>query len=171
MKSMKQVAKVQPQIQKLKEKYKDKPEEMNKEMLKLMRTQGYNPVAGCLPILIQMPVFFALYRVLYQSFELYQAPFFGWIHDLSLKDPFYVTPLLLVVTMYFQQKLTPVSATMDPMQQKMMQFMPVVFGLMMLTLPSGLTIYMLTNALASIVLQIYLNKKLDLVPANVPSTT
>ncbi len=125
----------------------------------MMRGQGYNPVAGCLPIIIQMPVFFALYRVLYSSIELYHAPFALWIHDLSYKDPFYVTPVLLSLTMYVQQKLTPNTAT-DPAQAKMMQFMPLIFGAFMLTLPSGLTLYMLVNAIVSIIQQIILNKKL-----------
>jgi len=160
MKSMKQMAKLQPQLQKLRERYADDKETLNREMLTLMRTQGYNPAAGCLPILIQMPVFFALYRVLYSSIELYHAPFGLWIHDLSAKDPFFVTPILLTVTMYIQQKLTPNTAT-DPMQAKMLQFMPVIFGLMMISLPSGLTLYMLVNALASILQQVVLNKKFE----------
>jgi len=163
MKSMKQMAALQPQINKLREKYGDDKEALNREMMTLMRTEGYNPLAGCLPILIQMPVFFALYRVLYSAIELYQAPFFLWIHDLSAKDPYYVTPVLLTAIMYIQQKLTPNTAT-DPVQAKMIQFMPVIFGVFMLTLPSGLTVYMLVNALASIVQQLILNKKLDIKP-------
>lgn len=161
MKSMKSMAKLQPQLQKIREKYKDDREALNREMLTLMKSHGYNPMAGCLPILIQMPVFFALYRVLYSSIELYHAPFVFWIQDLSAKDPFYVTPILLTLTMFIQQKLTPTTAT-DPMQAKMLQLMPVIFGVFMLTLPSGLTIYMLVNALASIVQQLIMNKKLDM---------
>ncbi len=163
MKSMKEMARIQPQLQKLREKYKDNKEALNREMLSLMRSHGYNPMSGCLPILIQMPVFFALYRVLYSSIELYHAPFIFWIKDLSSHDPFYVTPILLTVTMYLQQKLSPTPAA-DPAQQKMMQFMPVFFGLLMISLPSGLTLYMLVNAIASIAQQLYLNKKLDLKP-------
>jgi len=159
MKSMKNIAKLQPQMNALKEKYKDDKEALNREMITFMKTQGYNPVAGCLPMLIQMPVFFALYRVLYSSIELYQAPFFGWIHDLSVKDPYYITPVLLTGLMWFQQKITPSTAT-DPTQAKMLQYMPLFFGLMMLNLPAGLTVYMLVNAAASIVQQRYLNKKL-----------
>lgn len=160
MKSMKEMAKLQPQLQKIREKYADDKEALNREMLSLMRTHGYNPMAGCLPILIQMPIFFALYRVLYSSIELYQAPFALWINDLSAHDPYYVTPVLLTVTMFVQQKLTPNTAT-DPMQAKMLQFMPIMFGAFMLALPSGLTVYMLVNALASIVQQMILNKKFD----------
>ena len=159
MKSMKEMAKIQPQLQRVREKYKDDKEALNREMLTLMRSHGYNPMAGCFPILIQMPIFFALYRVLYSSIELYHAPFALWIHDLSSKDPYYVTPVLLSVTMFIQQKLTPQTAT-DPAQQKMLQFMPLMFGAFMLGLPAGLTVYMLANALASIVQQIMLNKKL-----------
>ena len=160
MKSMKQMAKLNPQIQKLRERYADDKEALNREMMLLMRNQGYNPVAGCLPILIQMPVFFALYRVLYSSTELYQAPFMFWIHDLSAKDPFYITPAILTAVMFIQQKLTPNTAS-DPMQAKMLQWMPVMFGVFMLQLPSGLTLYMLVNALAGIFQQMLLNKKLD----------
>jgi YidC/Oxa1 family membrane protein insertase len=159
MKSMKKIAKLQPQLNALKEKHKDDKEALNREMITFMKTQGYNPVAGCLPMFLQMPIFFALYRVLYSSIELYHAPFYGWIHDLSLKDPFYITPVLLTGLMWLQQKITPSTAT-DPMQAKMLQYMPLFFGLMMLNLPAGLTIYMLVNAAASIVQQQYLNKKL-----------
>ncbi|HTL12351.1 MAG TPA: membrane protein insertase YidC [Bdellovibrionota bacterium] len=161
MKNMRQMAVLNPQIQKLREKFKDDPQRLNREMMMFMKTHGYNPVMGCVPMLIQMPIFFALYRVLYSSVELYQAPFMLWISDLSVKDPFYVTPVLLAVTMFAQQKITP-SAAADPMQQKMMQFMPLVFGAMMLNLPSGLTLYMLVNALASIVQQVFLNRKLGM---------
>ena len=148
-------------MQKIREKYKDDKEKLNKEMLSLMRTHGYNPAAGCLPMIIQMPIFFALYRVLYSSIELFHAPFAFWIQDLSSRDPFYVTPVLLAVTMFLQQKISPQAAATDPAQQKMMQFMPLIFGFMMLNLPSGLTLYMLVNALASIGQQLILNKKLD----------
>ncbi|MCM2277999.1 MAG: membrane protein insertase YidC [Oligoflexia bacterium] len=160
MKSMKEMAKIQPQLQKVREKYKDDREALNREMMTLMKSHGYNPMAGCMPILIQMPIFIALYRVLYSSIELYQAPFAFWIRDLSAQDPLYITPILLTVTMYIQQKLTPTTTT-DPAQAKMMQFMPIIFGAMMMNLPSGLTVYMLVNALASIVQQLILNKKFD----------
>lgn len=164
MKSMKDMAKIQPQIQKLKEKHGDDKESFNREMLTLMRSKGYNPMAGCLPILVQMPVFFALYQVLYRSVELYRAPFGLWIHDLSLKDPFFITPVVLTAVMFIQQKMTP-ATSMDPAQQKMMQFLPVVFGLMMVTLPSGLTIYMLVNTLATIIQQKIMNRKFEALSA------
>jgi YidC/Oxa1 family membrane protein insertase len=165
MKSMKKMAALQPQLQKIREKYKDDKEALNREMLTLMRSHGYNPAAGCLPILIQMPIFFALYRVLYSSIELYHAPFALWIRDLSSHDPFYVTPVLLSLTMFIQQKLTPNTAT-DPAQAKMMQLMPLIFGAFMLALPSGLTVYMLVNAITSILQQLILNKKFATAPAS-----
>ena len=169
MKSMKEMARIQPQLQRIREKHKDDKEALNREMLTLMKSHGYNPMAGCLPILVQMPIFFALYRVLYGSIELYHAPFGFWINDLAAKDPLYVTPVLLSVTMYLQQKLTPNTAT-DPVQQKMLQFMPLIFGAFMLALPSGLTLYMLVSAIAGIIQQLILNKKLGLTP-NVSSAS
>lgn len=159
MKSMKEMAKIQPQIKKIQEKHKDDREALNREMMTLMKSHGYNPMAGCLPILIQMPVFFALYRVFYSSIELYQAPFMLWINDLSAKDPIYVTPIFLTLVMYAQQKLTP-QTTADPAQAKMLQFMPVIFGVMMVSLPSGLTLYMLVSTLFGVIQQFYMNKKL-----------
>lgn len=159
MKSMKEMSKLQPQIENVKKKYANDKEAMNREMMALMKNSGANPMMGCFPMLIQMPVFFALYQVLYNSVELYQTPFFFWIKDLSMKDPLYITPVLLTLMMWLQQKLTP-STSADPMQQKMMQFMPVMFGVFMITLPSGLTLYMLTNSVVSIIQQIILNKKL-----------
>lgn len=165
MKSMKKMAKLQPQLAKIREKYKDDKEALNREMLTMMKSHGYNPMAGCLPMLIQMPIFFALYRVLYSSIELYHAPFILWIKDLSSHDPFYVTPVLLSLTMFVQQKLTPNTAT-DPAQARMMQMMPLIFGAFMLSLPAGLTVYMLVNAIASIIQQVILNKKFDVAPAS-----
>ncbi len=166
MKSMKEMAKIQPQIKRLQEKHANDKETLNREMMGLMKTHGYNPMAGCLPILVQMPVFFALYNVLYSSIELYHAPFGFWIQDLSAKDPFYITPVLLTGVMFLQQKLQPNTAT-DPTQQKMMQFMPVIFGVFMINLPAGLTIYMVINAGTSILQQLFLNKKLG--GTNVPA--
>jgi len=125
-----------------------------------MRANGYNPMSGCLPIFIQMPIFIALYNVLYGAIDLYGQPFFGWIHDLSAKDPFYVTPLLLAGMMFLQQRMTPNTAT-DPAQQRMMMMMPVIFGFMMLWLPSGLTLYMLVNSVVSVVQQVVINKTIN----------
>lgn len=169
MASMAKMSKLQPQLTALREKYKDDKEKLNVEMMNFMKANGYNPIGGCLPILLQMPIFFALYRVLFNSMELYQAPFYGWIHDLSSPDPFFVTPLLLTGLMYFQQKLSP-TTTMDPAQQKMLQIMPVLFGAFMLMLPSGLTIYMVVNSVVSIGQQWYLNRKLGIKPGIAPAT-
>jgi YidC/Oxa1 family membrane protein insertase len=125
-----------------------------------MKTSGYNPMAGCLPMLLQMPIFFALYSVLDSAEELYRAPFALWIQDLSAKDPLWITPVLMSIVMFIQQKLTPPSPGMDPAQQKMMTFMPLIFGAFMLTTPAGLCVYMLVNAVFSVIQQQYLNKKL-----------
>lgn len=150
-KSTKKMQKLQPLIAAIRERYKDDPQAMNRETMGLWKEHKVNPLGGCLPMLLQLPIFFALYQVLGQSIELYQAPFFGWIHDLSVKDPFYVLPVLMGICMYFQGKLTP--TTMDPTQQKIMQFLPVVFSLMMISLPAGLTLYIFINTLAGILLQ------------------
>ena len=167
MKSMKQMQRIQPQLTRLREKYKDDKEKLNKEMLQLMRANGYNPMSGCLPMFIQMPIFIALYNVLYGAIDLYGMPFFGWIHDLSAKDPFYVTPVLLALMMFVQQKMTPSTAA-DPAQQRMMMMMPVVFGFMMLWLPSGLTLYMLVNSVVSVLQQVVINKTIS-VGASAPA--
>lgn len=150
-KSMKAMQKVQPIIQSLREKYKDDPMRLNQEMMVVMKENGANPVGGCLPMLLQIPVFFALYRVIGSSIELYSSPFVGWIHDLSAHDPFYVLPVLMSVFMFIQQKITP--STMDPTQAKIMTFLPVVFSLFMLQLPSGLTLYMVVSTLFGIIQQ------------------
>ncbi|MCE3009398.1 MAG: membrane protein insertase YidC [Proteobacteria bacterium] len=149
--SMKKMQKIQPMIQSLRERYKDDAQKLNTEMMSLMRENKVNPLGGCLPMLLQMPVFFALYQVLGQSIELYQAPFVFWINDLSLKDPFYVLPVLMGLSMYVQQKITP--TTMDPMQAKILQFLPIVFALMMVALPSGLTLYIFISTLFGIIQQ------------------
>ncbi len=150
-KSMKKMQVIQPMIQSLRERYKDEPQTLNAEMMKLMRENKVNPLGGCLPMLLQMPVFFALYQVLSQSIELYQAPFFGWIQDLSLKDPYFILPILMAASMWYNQKITP--TTMDPTQAKVMQFLPIVFGLMMVALPSGLTLYIFVSTVFGIIQQ------------------
>jgi YidC/Oxa1 family membrane protein insertase len=150
-KSMKKMQKIQPKIAALREKYASDPTRLNSEMMTMMKSEKVNPLGGCLPMLLQMPVFFALYQVLGQSIELYQAPFFGWIHDLSLKDPLFVTPVLMGVAMWYNQKITP--NTMDPAQAKVMQFLPLVFSFMMIALPSGLTLYIFVSTVFGIVQQ------------------
>ncbi|GIL17184.1 MAG: membrane protein insertase YidC [Oligoflexia bacterium] len=150
-KSMKKMQKIQPQIQSLRERYKEDANAMNREMMDLMKKEKVNPLGGCLPMLLQMPVFFALYQVLGQSIELYQAPFMLWIQDLSLKDPYYVLPILMGVSLFIQHKITP--TTMDPTQAKVMQFMPIMFSLMMIALPSGLTLYIFVSTAFGIIQQ------------------
>jgi YidC/Oxa1 family membrane protein insertase len=160
MKSMRKMAEFQPKMNALKEKHGADKEAFNKEMMALMKTSGYNPMAGCFPMLLQMPIFFALYSVLYAAVELYRQPFAFYIHDLSAKDPYFITPVLMTLVMFLQQRLTPPSPGMDPTQRKVMMFMPLMFGGFMLTTPVGLCIYMLVNASVSVIQQQYLNKKL-----------
>jgi len=146
--SMKGMQKLQPEIEKLKEKLGDDKEALNKEMMGLWKEHGVNPLGGCLPMFLQMPIWFALYRVLWNSVELYQTPFL-YFADLSLRDPLGVFPLVLGVTMWLQQKMTP-SASADPTQQKIMRFMPLFFSVIMFTLPAGLVVYILVNNILSI---------------------
>jgi len=143
----------------LQAKHGDNKQAFNQEMMLMMKETGYNPMAGCFPMLLQMPIFFALYRALDTAIELKHAQFL-YIMDLSAKDPYYITPILMAGVMFMQQKLTPPSPGMDPAQQKMMRFMPLIFGLFMLTTPAGLCVYMLVNSIVSVLQQQYLNKKL-----------
>ena len=151
VRSMKNMQKIQPMINALRERHKGDPLKLNQEMMALMKTNKANPLGGCLPMLIQIPIFFALYRVIGSSIELYQSPFGLWITDLSSHDKFYVLPVLMGATMYIQQKITP--TTMDPAQAKIMAFMPLVFSVFMLQLPSGLNLYMFVSALFGITQQ------------------
>lgn len=155
--SMKAMQKLQPQLQALKEKYKGDPQRFNQEQMALFKTHKVNPAGGCLPMLVQLPVFIALYAVLGNSIELFHAPFFGWIHDLSSKDPLYIFPVLMGISMFAQQKLTP-NAGMDPAQAKMMLIMPVVFTFIMLNLPSGLTVYIFLSTLLGVAQQLSMNR-------------
>lgn len=155
--SMKQLQKLQPRMQEIKEKHKKDPQRMQQEMMGLYKKYKVNPLGGCLPMLLQIPVFFALYKVLMVSIELRDAPFILWITDLSQKDPLYILPIVMGVTMLIQQKMTPTAG--DPKQQKIMMFMPVVFTFLFLNFPSGLVVYWLVNNLLSIGQQIYVNKK------------
>ncbi len=155
--SMKIMKKIQPEIQALRKKYKKDMKTMNEQMLALMKQNKARPLGGCLPMILQFPIFFALYRVLGESFELYQAPFFGWIQDLSLKDPFYVVPSLMGLSMYFQQKITPTN--MDPAQEKILRVLPFIFTLFMINLPSGLNLYILVSTLFGLVQQYYFTRK------------
>ncbi len=155
-KSMKAMQKIQPLMTAVREKYKEDPIRMNQEVMALMKQHKANPMGGCLPMLIQIPIFFALYRVIGSSVELYQSPFGFWIKDLSAHDSFYVLPILMGITMFVQQKMTPTA--MDPAQAKILAFMPLIFTAFMLTLPSGLTLYMFVSALFGITQQYFLLK-------------
>lgn len=159
-KSMKKMQIIQPEIAKIKEKYKDEPQKMQKETMDLFKKAGANPLSGCLPLLLQMPFFFAIYRVLYSSVELVGAPFYGWIHDLSIHDPFYVLPVLMAAAMFAQQKLTP-TTTMDPTQAKIMLFMPIIFAFIMKSLPAGLVLYILVSTVVGILQQMIVYKMAD----------
>jgi YidC/Oxa1 family membrane protein insertase len=158
-KSMKEMQKLQPKMNALKEKYKNDRDAMNRAVMELYKTHKVNPLGGCLPMVIQIPVFFALYKALMFSIELRHAPFILWIQDLSARDPYYVTPIIMGVTMVVQQKMTP--SQMDPMQQKMMMALPVVFTFMFLNFPSGLVLYWLVNNILTIAQQAYINKTLQ----------
>ncbi len=157
-KSMKDMQKLQPKMAEVKEKFKNDRDAMNKAVMELYRTHKVNPLGGCLPMIVQIPVFFALYKALMFSIELRHAPFMLWITDLSAKDPYYVTPVIMGVTMFIQQKMTP--STMDPIQAKMMLALPVVFTFMFLNFPSGLVIYWLVNNILTIAQQSYINHSL-----------
>ncbi len=155
--SMKAMQKLQPEMQKLRERHKSDKEVLNKELMGLYKKHRVNPMGGCLPMLVQIPVFFALYKVLLGSIALRHAPFAFWLTDLSAKDPYYITPVLMGLSMFVQQKLTPTAG--DPMQAKIMTFLPVVFTFMFLNFPSGLVIYWLVNNLLTIVQQYYIHRK------------
>lgn len=151
--SMKKLQEVQPELTKIREKYKDDPARLQKESMDLFRKSGANPMGGCLPLLLQMPVFFAFYKVLYSAVELVDAPFVAWLQDLSNKDPYYVLPVLMTLAMFLQQKLTPNTMT-DPVQKKIMMFMPLVFGFIMKDLPSGLCLYIFVSTVFGILQQV-----------------
>lgn len=150
-KSMKAMQTLQPEINALRERLGDDREALNREMMELWKTHGVNPMGGCLPMLVQMPIWFALYRVLWNSVELYQTEFLYFV-DLSLRDPIGIFPLILGVTMWAQQKFTPNTAS-DPTQQMVMKFMPIFFSVIMFTLPAGLVVYILINNILSILQQ------------------
>lgn len=155
-KSMKKLQKLQPHFAELKEKYKGDPQRLNREMMDLYKKHQVNPMGGCLPMLIQIPVFIALYNVLNNAIELRGAPFAFWLHDLSAKDPYYILPILMGVSMLAMQKMTPTS--MDPKQNMMMMIMPVVLTFMFISLPSGLVLYFTISNMLSMAQQLYINK-------------
>ncbi len=143
----------------IKERYGDNREKLGQEMMKLYKTEKINPLSGCLPILVQMPVFIALYWVLMESVELRQAPFFLWIEDLSIKDPLFILPLLMGASMFIQFKLNPTPP--DPMQARVMQLMPVIFTVFFLWFPAGLVLYWVVNNVLSIAQQYVITKQIE----------
>ena len=155
--SMAKMRNVAPRIKAIQERYKDDREQLGRQMMELYKREKINPLAGCLPILIQIPFFFAFYRVLLESVEMRQAPFLGWINDLSSRDPFFILPLLMGAAMFAQFKLQPMPST-DPMQAKVFAFMPVIMSVTMAWFPAGLVLYWLTNTLLSIAQQWRINK-------------
>ena len=153
-KSMRGLQKIQPYVKVIQERNKDDRQKMNEEMIDLYRKHKVNPMGGCLPMLLQIPVFIALYHALFFSIELRGAPFIGWIKDLSVADPYYVTPVLMGMTMFLQQKMTP--SVGDPVQQKIMMFLPVLFTFLFISFPAGLVIYWTINNLLTIAQQYYI---------------
>ncbi|MCL1090247.1 membrane protein insertase YidC [Shewanella profunda] len=151
--SMAKMRNLQPKLADLKERFGDDRQKMGQAMMELYKKEKVNPMGGCLPIVLQMPIFIALYWVLLESFELRHAPFMLWIHDLSVQDPYYILPLLMGVSMFIMQKMQPIAPTMDPMQVKMMQWMPVIFTVFFLWFPSGLVLYWLVGNIVAIIQQ------------------
>ena len=156
MMSMQKLKDLAPKMKDIKEKYKDDSQKMNMKMMELYKKHGANPMGGCLPMLLQIPVFFALYRVFLNAVELQGASWALWITDLSQKDPFFVLPILMGVSMWFQQRITPNNMT-DPMQQKIFQWLPVVMTMFFLTFPAGLVLYWLVNNIFTIAQQYVIN--------------
>ncbi len=158
-KSMAGMRKLGPRIQALKDRYGDDKQRMNQAMMEIYKKEKINPLGGCLPILVQIPVFIALYWVLLESVEMRQAPFILWIEDLSVKDPYFVLPLIMGVSMFIQQKLNP--APPDPMQAKIMMSLPFVFTIFFAFFPSGLVLYWVVNNILSITQQWYITRKVE----------
>ncbi|RLA80713.1 MAG: membrane protein insertase YidC, partial [Epsilonproteobacteria bacterium] len=156
MKSMNKLKELAPKVKAMQEKYKDDKQKASMHMMEMYKKEGANPMGGCLPMILQIPVFFAIYRVLLNSIELKGAPWMLWIDDLGAMDPYFVLPILMGITMFLQQKITPNTMT-DPMQQKMFQLLPVIFTFFFLWFPAGLTLYWFINNLFTISQQYYVN--------------
>jgi YidC/Oxa1 family membrane protein insertase len=156
---MANMRKVQPRMLAIKERHGGDRTRMNQAMMELYKEEKINPLGGCLPIIVQIPVFISLYWVLLESVELRQAPFALWLQDLSSKDPLYVLPLIMGVSMWFQQKLNP--APMDPIQQKVMQILPIAFTVFFMFFPSGLVLYWVVNNVLSIAQQWQITRSIE----------
>ncbi len=160
--SMAKMKAVNPRVMAMRERLKDNPQQMQQEMMKLYREEKVNPIGGCLPILVQVPVFIALYWVLLSSVEMRHAPWIGWIQDLSAKDPFYILPIVMTLTTLLQTALNPVPP--DPMQARLMWFMPLIFSVMFFVFPAGLVLYWITNNVLSIAQQWLINTRMGVPP-------
>ena len=158
-KSMARMRMVAPRLKVLKERYGDDRQKMNQAMMDLYKTEKINPLGGCLPMLVQMPVFIALYWALLESVELRQAPFILWINDLSVMDPYYVLPVIMGISMFIQQKLNP--APPDPVQAKVMMALPLVFTVFFAFFPSGLVLYWVANNILTIAQQYVITKRIE----------
>ncbi|WP_035383882.1 membrane protein insertase YidC [Ferriphaselus sp. R-1] len=160
--SMAKMRVVAPKLERIKQKYGDDRERLHKEMMELYKTEKINPLGGCLPMLIQIPVFIALYWSILSSVEMRHAPFVGWITDLSAADPYYILPLAMAISMFIQTKLNPTPA--DPLQAKLMQIMPLVFAVVFFFFPAGLVLYSIVNNALSIAQQWYITRSLESAP-------
>ncbi|WP_375146767.1 membrane protein insertase YidC, partial [Vibrio parahaemolyticus] len=158
--SMAKMRMLQPKLQAMRERIGDDRQRMSQEMMELYKKEKVNPLGGCLPLVLQMPIFIALYWALMESVELRHSPFFGWIHDLSAQDPYYILPLLMGASMFLIQKMSPTTVT-DPMQQKIMTFMPVMFTFFFLFFPSGLVLYWLVSNIVTLIQQTLIYKALE----------
>ncbi|RSD32739.1 membrane protein insertase YidC [Vibrio pectenicida] len=158
--SMAKMRMLQPKLQAMRERIGDDRQRMSQEMMELYKKEKVNPLGGCLPLILQMPIFIALYWALMESVELRHSPFFGWITDLSAQDPYYILPLLMGVSMFMIQKMSPTTVT-DPMQQKIMTFMPVMFTFFFLFFPSGLVLYWLVSNVVTLIQQTLIYKSLE----------
>jgi YidC/Oxa1 family membrane protein insertase len=158
-KSMAKMRELQPKMAALKERFGDDKQKMSQATMELYKSEKVNPLGGCLPIAVQVPFFIALYWVLAESVALRQAPFILWIHDLSLRDPYYILPILMIITMFIQQKLSPTPP--DPMQAKMMMVLPLVFGVLFMMFPAGLVLYWVVNNTVSILQQWYITRNYE----------
>ncbi len=167
--SMQKMQKVAPEIRSIQDRYKKysmndpRKRKMNEEVMAVYQREGINPMGSCLPMLFQMPIWWALWRVLNGAIELRHAPFLGWIHDLSAKDPYYILPIAMAITMYLMTKMTP-QTSVDPAQQKMMALMPLMFAAFFFTMSSGLNLYMFTSNIVGVGQQYYLNRAQPLPP-------
>jgi len=157
--SMAAMRKLSPEMSRIKDLYGDDRQRMSKETMELYKKHKVNPLGGCLPIVIQIPVFFALYKVLLMSIEMRHAPFIGWIHDMSVQDPYFVLPVLMGISMFIQQRLNPQPP--DPIQAKVMQFLPFLFTIMFLFFPAGLVLYWVVNNCLAIIQQRLVMKKMN----------